>query len=106
MGTPLESGPIDAAIKAALGGASAAPVVTNFEGTVSQGPTVTVETSGTLSGEGVSGQFSGVSSSQESSSSFTSSTFGEWSDWQTVSTGSTQSVPRPVVQTVQTAPAT
>ena len=44
-------GPIDAAIKAALGGASAAPVVTNFEGTVSQGPTVTVETSGTLSGE-------------------------------------------------------
>ena len=44
-------GPIDAAIQAALGGGSPAPVVTEFKGTVSQGPSVTVSTSGTLTGQ-------------------------------------------------------
>merc|ERR1712131_191790 len=48
--------PIDNAIQAALAGSSSsssfsldqAPVITSFQGTVSQGPAVTVQTSGTL----------------------------------------------------------
>merc|ERR1712012_1078092 len=86
-------GPIDAAIQAALSSSSSSavtaqgrsPLVTSFTGTVSQGPAVTVETSGTLTGNNVNGQFSSSSSS-----------VGEWSDWTTVSGGNIQSVPRPV----------
>merc|ERR1712027_93598 len=96
--------PIDQAIKAALGSSGQVPVVTSFQGTVSQGPVVTVETSGTLSGssEGsnVNGQFSSVSSSQESSSSFSSSSVGEWSGWTTVSSDSQITVPRAPVTSV------
>merc|ERR1712227_957620 len=96
-------GPIDAAIQAALSSSSSSavtaqgrsPLVTSFTGTVSQGPAVTVETSGTLTGNNVNGQFSSVSTSKESSSSFSSSSVGEWSDWTTVSGGNIQSVPRP-----------
>merc|ERR1712027_79652 len=98
--------PIDQAIKAALGSSGQVPVVTSFQGTVSQGPVVTVETSGTLSGssEGsnVNGQFSSVSSSQESSSSFSSSSVGEWSGWTTVSSDSQNTVPRAPVTSVPT----
>merc|ERR1712107_921963 len=97
-------GPIDAAIQAALSSSSSSavtaqgisPLVTSFTGTVSQGPAVTVETIGTLTGNNVNGQFSSTSTSQESSSSFSSSSVGEWSDWTTVSGGNIQSVPRPV----------
>merc|ERR1712012_167616 len=96
-------GPIDAAIQAALSSSSSSavtaqgrsPLVTSFTGTVSQGPAVTVQTSGTLKGNNVNGQFSSVSTSKESSSSFSSSSVGEWSDWTTVSGGNIQSVPRP-----------
>merc|ERR1719410_2770984 len=88
-------GTIDAAIQAALGGAETKGV-TNFQGTFSQGPAVTVSTSGSVSAPGATGQFSSTSTSQSSSSDFSSSTTsGEWSAWTTVGT-SGQSVPRPV----------
>merc|ERR1719410_1896350 len=88
-------GTIDAAIQAALSGAQTKGV-TNFQGTFSQGPAVTVSTSGSVSAPGATGQFSSTSTSQSSSSDFSSSTTsGEWSAWTTVGT-SGQSVPRPV----------
>merc|ERR1712176_299719 len=60
-------GPIDAAIQAALSSSSPSsaearsPLVTSFTGTLSQGPAVTVQTSGTLTGNNVDSQFSSIS---------------------------------------------
>merc|ERR1711902_115367 len=100
-------GPIDAAIQAALGGSGTQSVKTpgklgNFQGTFTQGPAVTVSTSGSLALPGATGQFSSSSSSKESSSSFSSSSsssssgsVGEWSAWTSVGTTG-QTVPRPV----------
>merc|ERR1711971_1226370 len=103
-------GPIDAAIQAALGGrgTNTKTVETparsglNFQGTFTQGPAVTVSTSGSLALPGATGQFSSSSSSKESSSSFSSSSsssssgsVGEWSAWTSVGTTG-QTVPRPV----------
>ena len=87
-------GPIDTAIAAALGGAAPAPQartrVTEFSGTLSAGPAITVSTQGTLLGDKTVGKFSSVSTSQESSSSFSSNSVGEWSAWTTVGTAPAQ----------------
>merc|ERR1712172_474703 len=103
-------GPIDAAIQAALGGSGTQTKTVetparsglNFQGTFTQGPAVTVSTSGNLAFPGGAGKFSSSSSSQESSSSFSSSSsssssgsVGEWSAWTSVGTTG-QTVPRPV----------
>merc|ERR1712176_864739 len=100
-------GPIDAAIQAALGGSGTKSVKTpgklgNFQGTFTQGPAVSVSTSGSFALPGATGKFSSSSSSKESSSSFSSSSsssssgsVGEWSAWTSVGTTG-QTVPRPV----------
>merc|ERR1711988_539742 len=103
-------GPIDAAIQAALGGSGTktksvetpARSGLNFQGTFTQGPAVSVSTSGSFPLPGGAGKFSSSSSSQESSSSFSSSSsssssgsVGEWSAWTSVGTTG-QTVPRPV----------
>merc|ERR1712024_425002 len=80
--------PINNAIQAALSGlyssktVSSGPVETTFTSTVSQTPTITVQTSGTFStAEGsednIEGQFDGFSTSEGDSSSFTSNTVSE-----------------------------
>merc|ERR1712038_2004339 len=80
--------PINNAIQAALSGlyssksVSSGPVETTFTSTVSQAPTITVQTSGTFStaeaeGGNVEGQYNGFSTSEGDSSSFTSNTVSE-----------------------------
>merc|ERR1711997_952371 len=80
--------PINNAIQAALSGlyssksVSSGPVETTFTSTVSQTPTITVQTSGTFStaeaeGGNVEGQYNGFSTSEGDSSSFTSNTVSE-----------------------------
>merc|ERR1711971_1221973 len=91
-------GPIDAAIQAALGGSGTQTKTVetparsglNFQGTFTQGPAVTVSTSGNLAFPGGAGKFSSSSSSSSSSGSV-----GEWSAWTSVGTTG-QTVPRPV----------
>merc|ERR1712024_270855 len=80
--------PINNAIQAALSGlyssksVSSGPAETTFTSTVSQTPTITVQTSGTFStaeaeGGNVEGQYNGFSTSEGDSSSFTSNTVSE-----------------------------
>merc|ERR1712141_875976 len=80
--------PINNAIQAALSGlyssksVSSGPVETTFTSTVSQAPTITVQTSGTFStaeaeGGNVEGQYNGFSTSEGDSSSFTSNSVSE-----------------------------